>query len=690
MKKILIASILGYSLVVRLLGVRVGLPYLHYWDEPFIVHNGIKMLKGEEVSFFNYPRGRIYLSYLTNLLHYLYLKQKNKLTKKEILVPSWWEISHPSFYLWNRVVTSLIGVGCMLIFYLILQELTRNFTPTIGLLLIGMEYWHLHYSKITVGVIFLELCLLFSFLFGIKFVKNNTKKYLFLCILGVGMAGSSRYQGIFGVIIPLTAYLLGSTQSIGKKKFFPQILFKKIFISIGIVFLCLCIFFLFNFQILKNFKTFLICLAWEVYHYRIKGHTGATSLSLLENFLWQWERMRMSLPLILFPLSGIGIVRLILTKKYKTLVLLLTFPFFWGLIMLSQKVNYHRNFLSIYPYLLIFITIGIEFFLTFIKSKKFLLFFYFLISLSFLPFYINQFRAAFSLFHSKDVRSQVIEYLNSLPIREGEIIGIAKEVKIHPLDRKKLKIRSEEFFHEEIKKAIKRYKYVVVGEYYSVSPHLKRKASLLNSLTPIDKTIHIIRKDAPYDGKIILGGCSCNPKLIILKGESDTLVKISSPGERKEVFHQIERHSFSHWSKLKWTHLSYSSAKLLELSTQLMKEAVKGSFIRLVQEREIEVLIKVLLHPGKFKKLVEKSEKYMFSMVKDIPKKHLKEMGDTISVKELTDIVDALKELKNTIKWSKKMNFTIERGAHLLEEKITTPVPFGEVIFLLLSEKILP
>jgi hypothetical protein len=152
--------------------------------------------------------------------------------------------------------------------------------------------------------------------------------------------------------------------------------------------------------------------------------------------------------------------------------------------------------------------------------------------LSFLPFvviisllfenYINEFKRALQFWKTPETRTQAIEYINSIVDsgKEDITIGIAKELRIHKLDLKKLKTNYEIFEHKDINQSLKRCDYLLVGEYWSGDKKLQDLARKLNDLTPQNLVSHIIKPSlyTLYFGKTFLEKYSVNPKVIFLKG----------------------------------------------------------------------------------------------------------------------------------------------------------------------------
>ena len=73
-----LAGILATALAWRMLLSFRGLPYLHFWDEPFVVSRALNMLKtgALDPDFFVYVSLPIYMSLLVQIFHYFWLMSR--------------------------------------------------------------------------------------------------------------------------------------------------------------------------------------------------------------------------------------------------------------------------------------------------------------------------------------------------------------------------------------------------------------------------------------------------------------------------------------------------------------------------------------------------------------------------------------------------------------------------------------
>jgi 4-amino-4-deoxy-L-arabinose transferase-like glycosyltransferase len=528
-----------YAFLVRFLGIKFGLPYLHEWDEPRIVGRALQMLKTGDFNprFFNYPGFLLYISVIINTLHFLSLVTSGDLKDlNDIIVGDdigWcWTVSHPSFYLWNRIFVCFLGTSCVVITYFILKKSFGEKEGILGaILLAGFSWWHIYYSRCILTDIPVSFWTLLVVLSSLQFNYSHKIRPLIFASIFVGLAISSKYNVGIVILVPLTAYLLN----------IKHVKFDKS-LTLGIILILpLIIFLIINPFVVFNFNTFLNHIGREIHWYKIVGHPTCSSTPGIENFMVQVTHAKNTISSFLVYMALFGV--LVGLRKRNPLFIILIFPVIYTYFMTQQKINFHRNFVCIYPFLAIFSAIAIIFIAQkfhqlglFLQKKYFHKVKYLNILLSLIPLvvvimsvfriYIKNFKEALHIWRTKETRTQAIEYINSMVRGKNNItVGIARELRIHNVDLKKLNTDYEIFEHKDVKQALRTHDYLIVGEYDCYDKALYGKeVERLNKLTPKNLICHTIY--TPH-GRTLLDLFSINPKIIFLKGLKKDIIKIS-------------------------------------------------------------------------------------------------------------------------------------------------------------------
>ena|GEM_PF-934317 len=213
-----ISLIVAGALVVRLLGTSRGLPYLHEWDEPAILTYVIRMLQRGD---FNpdagvYPSVYYYMLLPVIYAHYFYLHIRGALSSPwEIQLyhphgPStyWWFINFPSFYLWGRTLTALLGAATVYVVYRIGQI---AYGPSAGLLagaLLAAAPGAIYYAdtvRVDVPMVFFVMLAL---LLGLNVLRRGARRDYVLAGLLAGLATSTKQSAVVLAFPLIIAHLL--------------------------------------------------------------------------------------------------------------------------------------------------------------------------------------------------------------------------------------------------------------------------------------------------------------------------------------------------------------------------------------------------------------------------------------------------------------------------------------------------
>jgi len=145
----LLGLILLSALIARLLGVHRGIPYLQEWDEPYNLGFVIGMFQRGDFNpqTFTYPSVSLYLRLPVVYAQYFYLHARHLIGSPNDIqlfhpqafgagVYDWirtypWYSNYPSFYVWSRVLTAVLGAATVFLVYRLGTEL---FDDTVGLL----------------------------------------------------------------------------------------------------------------------------------------------------------------------------------------------------------------------------------------------------------------------------------------------------------------------------------------------------------------------------------------------------------------------------------------------------------------------------------------------------------------------------------------------------------------------------
>lgn len=346
----------GIAFVLRLQYCYEGLPYLHYWDEPQLASTALSMMRSGDFNphFFNYGSLMIELNLLMDCVHALSLLGAPPRTGQslqnvgEIVINAdtgWhWTISHPSFYFWNRIITAVMG---SLTIPLVGRLGKQLMGPVAGLtaaaVLTGLTVHIEESALISNDAPVTFWVILATFGCGAWMVEGRAAGWRWALIV-CGLAVSCKYNSGIALLLPLTA--LGISAWEGRLP--PRWPLALLLMPLS--------FLLTTPYAILDLPHFLNDVGYELRHYKVLGHGISTVTPGWPNLRRQLEQFWDNLgPLLLLGLGG-GLWSLRLRRGW----LLWLFPVVYCAYMSNTRIDFHRNFLVIYPFLAIGVGIVVE------------------------------------------------------------------------------------------------------------------------------------------------------------------------------------------------------------------------------------------------------------------------------------------------------------------------------------------
>lgn len=520
-----------WAFILRYFQIEIGLPYLYFWDEPQIASKAIEILKTGDYNprFFNYGSLLIYLNVFINQIHLWYL---SLLSPESLLYvgqigdvlinvdTGWhWTISHPSFYVWNRFLTALLGTGTIVVTYFLGKHIFNAWIGLIASFFLACLPIHITHSGYVTSDVPVAFFTTLVVLFALLFYQHKQMRYFVLSLVCVGVAIATKYNAGLSILVPL---------GIGGRMVWEQRLELKKTPLFMVVFIPMVVFLSVMPYALLNFPEFLNHVLDEMNHYKVAGHAKATSVPGWDHFVFQLNNFYEHLGFIgvVLVLFGIGAVFL-----KPTLIMVLFFPVVYLLFMINMKVNFHRNFILIYPF--IAILIGAGFYqindilnkicrkYSFYKSHTSVVFTVLLALCILVPQAYASYLGGVQRNQAQDTRSVAIDVINEL--QDITWVVFAKELRMHPLDLARLKYGYTEQTIEMMcaQPQDDGVVFVVpsdVSQVYSYySQEIRNKQSLLDRISTDQVVKRIENRLIGTRFETMLDVYSTNPSLIIVQ-----------------------------------------------------------------------------------------------------------------------------------------------------------------------------
>jgi len=387
-----------------------------------------------------------------------------------------------------------------------------------GAFFLAVIPFHIQHSRYITTDMPMCFFVILTVFFCLNYERTLKVRFLLFSLMSTGLAISCKYNAVVIWLVPLMTYFLNWKKIQSKMLFF----ILTIIIPIGV-------FFIINPFAILDFPSFWRDISFELNHYSLTGHGANSSEPGWPHFVYQIRQIKNNIPIINFYLMILGI--LIMFQQWRKSLILFIFPVIYVIWMCQQTVNFHRNFVVIYPFVAILSATGLAWLIFELNGRisstgVFRAWQYFFKTiLIFIPLclmlilysnlYAKQWIQAKRKWNKKETRTQAIETINALLANQNKTktkIGIAKELKVHPLDLEKLKFEFEIFDHADIHDSMSKFDYCLIGNYGSHDQLFHREDASLNRLSEKYKIFYRI-----HGGKTRRDIYSVNPEVLILK-----------------------------------------------------------------------------------------------------------------------------------------------------------------------------
>jgi len=435
--------IFAAALALRLLRSRSGLPYLHHWDEPALAFKALDMLKTGSLNphAFNYGSLMMYLNLGVDWLYTRYLlalpagapQALGSLAQLEYGSATGfdWFISHPSILFWNRALTALLGAGTVLIVYCIGKKVAGRPAAISGALLLAVLGIHIEHSAYVTTDAPMTFFVWLTAWFSLLFYEKQQPKWLVLALAAGGLATSVKYNAGLCLLMPLITFLMSLRQSGYRRWLWAALpLVPLLAFSLGSPYALL------------DWQDFIQDALYEAQHYVEIGHGWAHVEPGLPHMQLQATAMLQNTGRVAALLALIGLV--FLCKKRSTWPLLV-YLLVYFLFMTRMRVSFHRNFLVFYPAICLAFGMGIQSIWQALKdldkpyTRQAATVFLLLVG-AFLAFKAGRSaQANWQIWNTPETRTQAVLYVKQLLDGDsGKRVGVAQELRLHPLDMQQI------------------------------------------------------------------------------------------------------------------------------------------------------------------------------------------------------------------------------------------------------------
>jgi hypothetical protein len=349
----LLLLILAAAFVLRGMQAGFGMPYLHYWDEPQTASTALNIIKSGDPNphFFRYGSLLIYACVLADFVYYFFahdlsLSSSLHLDSISDVVTNadtnWpWTISHPQFYVADRFLIVLFGVGTVAVTYLIGARLLPVGFALGAAAFLATSPFHVGHSYVVttdVPVAFFVITATWALL---VFLEEKATWALVVAAISVGLACATKYNS---GLIYLPLVLSVGMEGLKVWRSDPKRAIKWAIIACVVPGLA---FFVAMPYALLDYKSFFHDMLSELNHYSRWGHPGATVEAGLPHLKVIIADLVSQNGVVASVLAVIGFATI---RSMKTAIVF-CYPIVFILFMSAMKVEFDRNYVQVYPYI---------------------------------------------------------------------------------------------------------------------------------------------------------------------------------------------------------------------------------------------------------------------------------------------------------------------------------------------------
>jgi 4-amino-4-deoxy-L-arabinose transferase-like glycosyltransferase len=434
-----------FALFVRALRANYGLPYIYYWDEPNLASTALQILKTGDYNphFFWYGSLMIYVYLASDVLQYLYLVGQPDTARShlayltDILINKdtgwYWTISHPSFYFVNRLINVSLGTGTVVLTYHLAHSVLCNrWFGLIAAIFLASTAVHVEFSALTTPDVPVAFFTTATVLFSLLFLDEGKIVPLAIALVSCGLAAATKYNSAIVIIVPATA--------IAVRRFAhgEAGLWRQIGLLIGVPPMIFVLVMPYAFFDMNHFLTE---VGANIRIYKVIGWPGATSRPGISHVIFQLATFYHNIGMVEAIVTIIGFYGLLVRK---TLMFTMIYPLVFFIFMTDMKVNFHRNFIQIYPFIALLFADGCMELLRLFTNLSSLTDRKRAIVAIFAGFVlvvvgvnsVATLQGAIAAHSQPDPRSELIDVINNMP--EVSSLIVASDLRIHEEDLRRL------------------------------------------------------------------------------------------------------------------------------------------------------------------------------------------------------------------------------------------------------------
>ena len=198
------------GLILRLIGIKHGFPFIFHPDEPTIIRSSLGVRFNPNPKHFDWPHLYIYLNYF---LYMAFAKFRSLIVsvglrdKSAMLFPLMWNENLIYYYL-TRCFSAILGGLTAIPVFLAGKKLFGKKAGIFAALAISIMPYHMWHSHYALGDVPMTFLISWALYFASLMVKEDKLKNYILSGLFIGLASSMKYNGgLTAIMVPVAHFL---------------------------------------------------------------------------------------------------------------------------------------------------------------------------------------------------------------------------------------------------------------------------------------------------------------------------------------------------------------------------------------------------------------------------------------------------------------------------------------------------
>lgn len=330
----LLAAILVSGFGLRHWGISSGLPQSYVPDEYDYVASALKMLKRGDFNprWWYYPTLQPYLAAATYLGVFFVELPGGRWSSIH-------QVTEEDMIYWGRFLGVVFGTLTVLFTFIVGRRLFGTRVGLIAAALLAVFPGAIEHSQYNKPDVVLYLTSLLSVLVALLYYEKGGWRYAVACGVTIGLAVSSKYNGLLVAVV----FLLAVAFRLRRRIFTRADLYLGLACA-GLTFVVV------NPYFLADFPRFLEHVAFDIHSYAYAGRPGAEGEHNWYNHGVYTARYGAGLAASLAAVAGLALA---LYRLDATKLLFLSFPVIFYSHYSAQKINWPGNLVTVYSFLAI-------------------------------------------------------------------------------------------------------------------------------------------------------------------------------------------------------------------------------------------------------------------------------------------------------------------------------------------------